>query len=142
MLNTTEQFAAVQTANLDLLRGAAAKAFESAEALATLNLKAAKASFDDVAEASLAALSAQDVSELAAVQSGLLQPAAEKATSYGRQVLDILTGAKAEFDKVAAAQAEAAQKSLKTAFEAAEANLQAFGSTALKPVAKAKRTAD
>jgi phasin family protein len=139
MLNTNEQFAAVQKANLELLRGVATKAFETAEQLSALNLKVARASFEDVAEASAAALAAPDVQQLAAVPSALLQPAAEKAASYGRELTDILAGAKAEFDKVAAAQTAAAQKSLQSAFEAVGANLQAFGVAAAQAAPNATR---
>ena len=121
MLNT-EQFAATQKANLEVLRGMTAMAFEGVEQITALNLQTAKASFDEVSEASLAALSAKDPQALLALQTALMQPASEKVTAYGRQLMSILTASKAEFDKAASAQAAAAQKSVVSAFEAAAKN--------------------
>jgi phasin family protein len=134
MLKTTEPFVNAHKAQLELLRSAAANGLDNVEQVVALNLKAAKAGLDDVAEASRAALAARDPRSLWAAQSSLLQPAAQKANAYGREVIELLAGARAEFDKVAAAQAAVAQ-SLKTAFEAAGANLQAFAA----PAPKSKR---
>lgn len=121
MLNT-DQFAAAGKANLDILLGLSAKAFEGVEQLTTLNLQAMRASLDEAAETSLAALSVKDPQSLLALQAGALQPAAEKAAAYGRQVVDIVATTKAEFEKAAAESAAGVQNSLVAAFDAAAKN--------------------
>lgn len=119
MLNT-EHFAATQKANLDVLFTLTTKAFEGVEQLTALNLQVVRTSLDEAAEASLAALSVKDPQGALSLQS--FQPAADKAAAYGRQVYDIITSTKAEFDKVAADSASSAQSSLLAAFEAATKN--------------------
>ena len=59
---------------------------------------------------------------LLALQAGSLQPAAEKAAAYGRQVADIVAGTKAEFEKAAAQSVAGAQNSFVAAFDAAAKN--------------------
>lgn len=121
MLNT-EQFAAANKANLDIMLGLTAKAFEGVEQLTALNLQVVRASLDEAAEASVAALSIKDPQSLLALQAGALQPAAEKAAAYGRQVYDIVATTKAEFEKVAAESASGVQNSMIAAFDAAAKN--------------------
>ena len=126
MLNT--EFAAANKAHLDALLGLSAKAFEGVEQLTALNLGVVKASLDEAAETSLAALSVKDPQSLLSLQTALLQPAAEKAATYGRQVYDIAIAAKAEVEKVAAAQAAGVQSSFLAAIEAASKNApEGFG---------------
>ncbi|CAG1012015.1 hypothetical protein BURC_00087 [Burkholderiaceae bacterium] len=121
MLNT-EQFAAANKANLDILLNLTAKAFDGVEQLTALNLQVVRANLDEAAEASLAAFSVKDPQSLLALQTGALQPAAEKAAAYGRQVYDIVATTKAEFEKVAAESASGVQNSLVAAFDAAAKN--------------------
>jgi phasin family protein len=121
MLNTG-QFAATNKANLDTLLSFSAKAFEGVEQLTALNLQVAKTSLDEAAEFSLAALSVKDAQSLLALQTGTLQPAAEKAAAYGRQVYGIVAAAKAEVEKVAAEQASGAQNSFMAAIDASTKN--------------------
>jgi phasin family protein len=117
-----DQFAATNKANLDTLLGLTAKAFESVEQLTALNLQVVKASLNEVAQSSLALQSAKDPQALMALQAEMLQPAAEKAASYGRQVYDIISAAKADVEKVAAAQAAGMQTLLTSAMDAAAKN--------------------
>ncbi len=121
MLNTA-QFAATNKANLDTLLSFGAKAFEGVEQLTALNLQVIKASFGEAADFSLAALSVKDPQSLLALQAGALQPAAEKAAAYGRQVYDIVAAAKAEVEKVATEQAAGAQNAFIAAIDAAAKN--------------------
>jgi phasin family protein len=121
MLNTA-QFAATNKANLDTLLSFSAKAFEGFEQLTALNLQVVRTSLDEAAEFSLAALSVKDPQSLLALQTSALQPAAEKAAAYGRQVYGIVAAAKAEADKVAAEQASGAQNSFIAAIDAASKN--------------------
>jgi phasin family protein len=121
MLNT-QQFAATQKANLEVLLGISAKAFEGVEQLTALNLQVVKATLGEVGETSLAAFSAKDPQALLALQAAALQPAAEKAAAYGRQVYEIFASTKAEVEKVAAEQTADVQQSFLAAIDAATKN--------------------
>ncbi len=121
MLNT-QQFAATQKANLEVLLGISAKAFEGVEQLTALNLQVVKATLGEVGETSLAALSVKDPQALLALQAAALQPAAEKAAAYGRQVYEIFASTKAEVEKVAAEQTADVQQSFLAAIDAATKN--------------------
>ena len=121
MLNTA-QFAATNKANFDTLSSLTAKAFEGVEQLTALNLQVVKASLDEAAQFSLAALSVKDPQSLLAMQASALQPSAEKAAAYGRQVYDIDAATKAEVEKVAAEQTAGVQNSFIAAIDAATKN--------------------
>jgi phasin family protein len=128
MLNT-DQFVAANKANLDVLLSLTAKTFEGVEQLAALNLQVAKTGLAEAAETSVAALSIKDPQAFLAMQAGFMQPAAEKAAAYGRQVYDIVVATKSEAEKVAAAQLEGAQKSFLSVIESAGLNApEGFGS--------------
>jgi phasin family protein len=92
---------------------------EGVEQLTALNLQVIKTSLGDAAEVSLAALSLKDPQSLLAWQATALQPAAERAAAYGRQVYGIVASTKAEIEKVAAEQTAAIQHSFHTAIDAA-----------------------
>ncbi len=121
MLNA-QQFAATQQASFNTFLGLAATAFDSVEQLTALNLQVAKKSLGEAAETTFAALSVKEPQALLALQAGLLQPSADKAMTYGRQVADILTTAKAEFEKAATEQAAGGQTSFLAAMDAAMKN--------------------
>ena len=121
MLNT-DQFAAARQASLDTFISLAGKTFEGFEQLTALNLQTAKSALDEAAGATLAALSVKDAPSLLAVQASLLQPSAEKAAAYGRQVVDIVAGTKAEFEKMAAEQFADVQTQIIAAVDAATKN--------------------
>ena len=63
----------------------------------------------EAAATTQAALSAKDPQELMALQSSLLQPAAEKAAAYSRYVYEIAASTGAEVTRVAEAQTAEAQ---------------------------------
>jgi len=106
---TVEQFVNTQKTNFDTLFGLSSKAFEGVEMLIALNLQVAKSVLTEAAADSKAALSVKDAQELVALQSSLLQPAAEKAAAYGRYVYEIAASTGAEVSRVAEAQAAEAQ---------------------------------
>jgi len=141
MLNT-EQFAATNKANFEVLMGITAKAFEGIEQLTALNLQVVKASLDEATETGLAALSAKDPQSLLAMQATLLQPNAEKATAYGKQVLGIVTSVKADIEKVAGQQAAAAQNSFAALIEAAGKNAPAGTGNGIELFKSAMATAN
>ncbi len=124
MLNTQE-FAATHKANFEALMGMTTKAFEGVEQFAALNMQVVKASLEEATENGLAVLSAKDPQAFFALQASLLQPSADKATAYGKQVAGIAAGFKADFDKVTGQQTAAAQSAFTGLIEAASKNAPA-----------------
>lgn len=107
---TVEQVMASHKANLETLFGLTGKAFEGVEKMVELNLAASKAALADASSHAKSVMGVKDAQELLAVQSGLLQPLAEKALAYNRHVYDIATGVTAEFSKNMESQTAEAQK--------------------------------
>jgi len=106
---TVEQIVNTQKSNVDTFFGLTGKAFEGVEKLIELNLSAAKTAMAEAAQTTQAALSVKDAQELMALQSSLLQPAAEKAAAYSRYVYEIAASTSAEVSRVAEAQSAEAQ---------------------------------
>lgn len=99
-----EQIVKSQKSNADVLVGLTGKAFEGIEQLIELNLQAARTTLAEAARTTQAALSVKDAQELFALQSSLLQPAAEQAAAYSRSVYEIAASTGAEVKRVAEAQ--------------------------------------
>jgi len=106
---TVEQIVNTQKTNVETFFGLTGKAFEGVEKLIELNISAAKTAIAEAAQNTQAALSAKDPQELMALQSSLLQPAAEKAAAYSRYVYEIAASTGAEVTRVAEAQSAEAQ---------------------------------
>ena len=96
---TAEQVVAAQKANLETLFGLTQKAFEGIEKLVELNLQAGRAALAESAANAQSLLSVKDAQELLALQASLMQPLAEKATAYSRQLYEIASSTGAEFAK-------------------------------------------
>ena len=116
---TAEQFTAAGKANLDTAVELGQKAFGGVEKLVELNLQVARASLDESAAHARALLAVKDPQELIALQSGVLQPAAEKATAYGRQVYEIVSSTQAEITKLIEAQVATSQQKFQGLVETA-----------------------
>ena len=134
---TPDQFLAAHKANIETLFGLTNKAFEGVEKLVELNLQVAKASLGEFAETTKAALSVKDAQELLALQSTLLQPAAEKAAAYSRHLYDIAASTGAEVTKAAEAQLADLQKGFMSAVDAAVKNAPAGSENAVTLVKSA-----
>ena len=106
---TAEQIVSAHKANVETLFGLSGLAFEGVEKLIELNTQVAKSALTEASQTIQAALSVKDAQELLALQAGLLQPAAEKAASYGRLVYEIAASTQAEVSRVAEATAADAQ---------------------------------
>ena len=76
-------------------------------------------------------LSVKDAQELMALQSGLLQPLAEKTAAYSRHLYDITSGSTAEFAKAIEGQAADVQKSFMGLVDNAAKNAPAGSETAV-----------
>ncbi|MDH4451299.1 MAG: phasin family protein [Rhodoferax sp.] len=122
---TVEQVIASHKANVETLFGLTNKAFEGVEKIVELNLSASKAALAEAASHSQTLLSVKDAQELLALQSGLLQPLAEKTAAYSRHLYDIATSTTAEFAKNAEDQASDAQRKFAGLVDSAAKNAPA-----------------
>ena len=132
---TVEQIVASNKANVDTLFGLTTKAFEGVEKIVELNLTASKAALSEVAGHTQSLLSAKDAQELLALQSGLLQPLADKTAAYSRHLYEIASGAGADFGKTFEGQAADAQKKFLGLVDSAAKNAPA-GSESMVAVMK------
>lgn len=107
---TVEQVMTTHKANIETLFGLTGKAFEGVEKMVELNLSAAKSALADASNHTQSFLSVKDPQELLALQSGLLQPLAEKTMAYNRHLYDIATGVTNALSKNMESQAAETQK--------------------------------
>lgn len=128
---TAEQIMASHKANIETLVGLTSKAFEGVEKIVELNLTASKAALSEMGDHAKAVLSAKDAQELLTLQSGLMQPLAEKTAAYSRHLYDIATGSSAEFGKAVEDQAAEAQKKFMGLVDNAAKNAPAGSETAV-----------
>lgn len=139
---TPENIAASSKEAVESMLALTAKSFEGVEKLVELNLSTARASLEDGAETAKALLGAKDVQEFFALQAGLFQPAADKATAYGRQVYDITSTAQAEFTKMVEAQMSGTQQKVMALVESAAKNAPAGSENAVALVKSAMAAAN
>ena len=128
---TAEQLLAAQKANVETLFGLTQKAFEGVEKLVELNVQATKAALTDTASNTQAIMSVKDAQELLTLQASLMQPLAEKASAYSRQLYEIASGTGAEFTKAAESQAAEAQQKFMSVVDNVAKNAPAGSETAV-----------
>jgi phasin family protein len=128
---TVEQLMTSHKSNLETLFGLTSKAFEGVEKIVELNLTASKAALAEANTHAQSLLSVKDAQELLALQSGLLQPLAEKTAAYSRHLYDIATGTTAEFGKNLEGQAAEAQKKFMGLVDSAAKNAPAGSESAV-----------
>lgn len=108
MSSFQEQISAATKANLEnhfaLLTALTGKAFESVEKVIELNMSVAKAALEESTSNARQLLAAKDPQEFIALSASQVQPTAEKATTYGREVMSIVSGLQAEVSKAAESQ--------------------------------------
>lgn len=119
---TAEQFAATQKRNIETLLSISQKAFEGVEKVVALNLQTAKAA---IVEAGDVVVGAKDPQALFTAQGELLQPAAEKAAAYGRELYEITSQASAEFSRYTEESVAAARKQMLALIDSAVKNAPA-----------------
>ena len=139
---TVEQIVNTQKSNIDTFFGLSGKAFEGVEKLIELNISAAKTAMAEAAQNTKLALSAKDPQELVALQTSLMQPAAEKAAAYGRYVYEIAASTGAEVSRVAEAQAAEAQAKFMAIVDTAVKNAPAGSENAVALVKSAVAAAN
>lgn len=132
---TPEQVLAAQKANLETLFGLTNKAIEGVERLVELNVTASKTVLAEAAAHTQSSLNVKDVQELLTLQASMLQPLGEKATSYSRQLYDIISSASNELGKSFESKASESIKTFAGLVDTAAKNAPA-GSEAAVAVAK------
>jgi phasin family protein len=118
-MTTAAEFRAAQESSIDTFFRLAGKTFEGIEKLAELNLQTIKTLIGEARETALTALSAKDLQELVALQSGLLKPTGEKAAAYARHVREIVGATRDEFTKAAEVSLTETRKTLLAVVDAA-----------------------
>ena len=139
---TPDQFVTAQKATFETLFGFGTKAFEGVEKLIELNVQVAKTTMAELAEPTQSAMSAKDAQELLALQSSLLQPAAEKLASYSRHVYDIIAGTNAEVVKAAEGTMAEGQRNVLALVDSAVKNAPAGSESAVALVKSAVAAAN
>jgi len=153
MNNANDQLIATQKTNVEAFAGLSEKAFASFEKLVELNMAASRAILNESISNLQALASAKDAQALLALQSDMVKPLVEKAASYNRHLLDIVSGSGADFSSVFEATTAESQKtvtdlletSLKSAPAGSEAAVEviksamAAGNNALESAQKAAR---
>lgn len=128
---TVEQVMASHKANIETLVGLTSKAFEGVEKIVELNLTASRAALAEAGDHAKAILSVKDAQELLTLQSGLMQPLAEKTAAYNRHLYDIATGSAAEFTRAFEEQSAENQKKFMGLVDNAARNAPAGTETAV-----------
>lgn len=139
---TSEQVLSSHKANVETVIGLTNKAFEGVERIVELNMTASKAALAEAGDHARAVLSVRDVQELMTLQSGLLQPMAEKVAAYNRHLYDIASGSVAEFARLFEEQAGENQKQFMDMVDAAAKNAPAGSETAVAMVKSAVAAAN
>ena len=128
---TVDQVMASHKSNIETLVGLTSKAFEGVEKIVELNLTASKTALAEIGDHAKAVLSVKDAQELLALQSGLMQPLAEKTAAYSRHLYDIASGSTAEFSKAFEDQAADTQKKFMGLVDSAAKSAPAGSETAV-----------
>ena len=137
---TNDAFIATQKSNVEAFAGLSEKAFASFEKLVELNMAASKALLGESIGHLQALTEVKDAQSLAALQSAMLKPMAEKAASYSRHLFDIVSGSNAEFTQVFESASAESQKAVTELLETSLQNAPA-GSEAAVAVIKSAMTA-
>jgi phasin family protein len=136
-LNTPEQIAAANKANVETLQNVASATLASLERLTALNLNTARAILDESLAHAKVLLGAKDIQELIRLQTSVVQPAAEKSVAYARSVYEIVTLSQKGLTDVVEDQFAELNKSLSTALDQATKNAPAGSDVAVAAVKSA-----
>lgn len=137
MITAPEQFAALNTSNLETAFALANVSLEGAQRLVDLQLKAAKAVLDDNVKQAKALTAAKDAQEWLALQSSMIQPGLEKALSYSRGMYEAATETQAEINKLVEEQFSEFNKNMVAALDKAAKSAPAGSDVAVAAVKSA-----
>jgi len=141
-MSTIPNILATQKAALEDFLAVQNTFFQGFEKWVDLNLKAARVSLDEAAEKTQGAAQLKDVQETLAFTSGLVQPTAEKAVAYSKQVYDIVSGVQADLGKLAEAQVARSQQQFADVVEQFSKNVPAGSEGAVSLLKSSLATAN
>jgi len=95
-----QQFAASQKDSFAKVLAAQNTVFSGFEKLVDLNVRALKATLEEVAEKSQQAIEVKDPQAALALGSAWVQPGAERVISYSKHVYDIVTGVQSDLGRL------------------------------------------
>ena len=122
---SAESLAAAQKSSIDTITGLSEKAFTGFEKLVELNMAASRAMVGESLGNLKALATVKDAQGFVALQSGLVQPLAEKAASYGRHLAEIVSASGADITQAFEASAAEAQKAVANLVETSMKNAPA-----------------
>ena len=131
MIYSNDQIATLHKNNLDAIAGLSQKTFAGFEKLVELNMAAAKAIVAESVSSLQALAGAKDAQALMALQSGMIQPLAEKSASYSRHLYDIASDTGAEFTKALESTTAESQKNVTAFIESSLKNAPAGSEAAV-----------
>jgi phasin family protein len=109
-----EQVATAQKAAVRDFHDVVSKCFEGVEKVVELHLQVVKSTLAETSESTGKALSAKDPQEWLALQASIAAQVAEKVQSYGRELIQIASGAQADFMQFAQARYEEQNRRVQT----------------------------
>jgi len=120
-----------QKAAIEAMVSIQGSVFGGFEKLVDLNLKAIKATLDEVSVKSQQVAGVKDAQEAVAMTSSLVQPNAEKAMAYGKHVYDIVSSVQSDLAKLGEAHLAEGQKHMHDAIDQLTKNAPAGSESAV-----------
>jgi len=112
-----QQFVASQKDSFTKVLAAQNTVFAGFEKLVDLNVRALKATLEDVAEKSQQAIEVKDAQAALALGSAWVQPGAERVISYSKHVYDIVTGVQSDLGRLVEEQVSQGREQLSDAID-------------------------
>jgi len=112
MIQTPEQFASLNKASFEMMHTAAMASMSGFERFTSLNIQAARTSFEESAELMKSLLEVKDVKSLSDLSATSLQPTADKLASYAKHCYEIASETSAELARVVEKQVADGNKQL------------------------------
>lgn len=122
---TPEQLIASQKEHIEAFLQLSHKSFAQVEKLVEHNLSTAKAALEESGDRLRDMLNVKDVQDLMSYNSGLIQPALEKAVAYNRGLYQLSTEASADVSKIAEENLAKMNKAIATAVDTLSRNAPA-----------------
>lgn len=125
MIQTPDQFVSMNKASFEMMQTAARVSMAGFERLASLNLQAARSSFEESADMMKTFLEVKDVKSLSELTTTSMQPTADKVSSYAKHCYDIASETSAELARLVEKQMADGNKQLFAALDSMARNAPA-----------------
>lgn len=125
MITTPEQFVSLHKASVDMMHSATVASMGGFEKMATLNMQAARASFEESTEIIKSLLEIKDVKSLSELTATSLQPASDKVSAYTKHVYEIASETGSELARLVEKQMADGSKQLYAALDSVARNAPA-----------------